>query len=56
MSLVQTANKRYLLMAFRFFRVTSMPAPRVFSAWTCVLLIIKFFRHSTNYFFKVREV
>ena len=38
------------------FCVTSMPAPRVFLAWTSVLRIIKLFRHSASSFFKVRLV
>ena len=37
------------------FCVTTMPAPRAFSAWTCaVFLIIKLFQHSTSYFFRFR--
>jgi len=59
MDLAQTVNKVYW-QHFKFLRVafiTSIPAPRVFSACrgpVFVFLIIKLFRHSPSYFFKVR--
>ena len=57
-NLAQTANKGYC-RHFRFLRVvfcvTSMPAHTFFRRGpVLILLIIKLFRHSTSYFFKVR--
>jgi len=58
MDLAQTANKGYW-WHFTFLRVVFVPRlclPHAsFSAWTCAcFLIIKLFRNSTSYFFKVR--
>jgi len=56
-----TDCQQRLLTAFQVsscsFCITSMPAPRVFSAWSCVCFSNnKTFPNSTSYFFTVRQV